>query len=69
MGKIIQGVLEWSFVKGPTRFVEFVLLMLADITIVEHSIVHRAFKPTSKCKSEQIEKRIRNRKHSKYNNT
>ena len=36
MGKIIQGVLECSFVKGPSRIVEFVILMLADIIIVEH---------------------------------
>ena len=36
MGKIIQGVLKYSFVKGPSRIVEFILLMLADITIVEH---------------------------------
>ena len=38
MGKIIQGVLECSFVKDPSRIVEIVLLMLADITIVEHLI-------------------------------
>ena len=38
MGKIIQGVLECSFVKGPSRIAEFDLLILADITIVEHSI-------------------------------
>ena len=38
MGKIIQRVLKYSFVKGPSRIVEFVLLMLADITIVEHLI-------------------------------
>ena len=38
MGKIIQGVLECSFVQGPSRIVEFVLLMLADINIIKHSI-------------------------------
>ena len=38
MGKIIQDVLECSFVKGPSRIVEFAILMLADITIVEHLI-------------------------------
>ena len=37
MGKIIQGVLECSFVKRPIQIVEFVLLMLADIIIIEHS--------------------------------
>ena len=52
MGKIIQGILECSFVKDPSQIVEFLLLMLAD-----------------NCESEQIEKRIRYRKHLKYNNT
>ena len=57
MGKIIQGVLERSFVKDPSRIVEFVLLMLAYITIVEDLIdLHRAFKPTSNYESEQIKK-------------
>ena len=38
MGKIIQGVLERSFVKDLNQIVEFVLLMLAYITIVEDLI-------------------------------
>ena len=38
MGKIIEGVRECSFVKGPSRIVEFVLLMLVYIAVVEHSI-------------------------------
>ena len=57
MGKIIQGALQYTFVKGPSRIVEFVLLMFADITIVEHLIdLHRVFKPTSNCEFEQTKK-------------